>query len=84
MVISDGETWAGEQHAAQALLEYRRRGLTSDAKLIVINMVANRTKLSDPQDPGSLDIVGFEASTPVLMAGFLGARQQPAEDAEVA
>lgn len=72
VVISDGESWAGSVHASQALEEYRRKtGI--DAKLIVINMVANRTRVGDPTDPGTLDIVGFDASVPPLIAGFLGA-----------
>lgn len=72
VVITDGETWAGDQHAAQALVEYRQR-MGRDAKLIVINMVANRTSLKDPQDAGSLDVVGFDASVPTIINGFIGA-----------
>ena len=72
VVITDGETWAGDQHACQALMQYRR-ATGIDAKLIVINMVANRTSLCDPTDAGSLDVVGFDASVPTLIAGFLGA-----------
>lgn len=82
VVITDGETWAGNQHASQAIREYREKtGI--GAKLIVINMVANRTSLKDPEDDGSLDIVGFDASVPTLIAGFLGANAPVAtEDAE--
>jgi 60 kDa SS-A/Ro ribonucleoprotein len=72
VVITDGMTWAGDVHASQAIVEYRRK-TGVDAKLIVINMVAERTKLTDPQDAGSLDVVGFDASVPTVIAGFMGA-----------
>jgi 60 kDa SS-A/Ro ribonucleoprotein len=76
VVITDGETWAGDMHAAQALQQYRdKAGLP--AKLVVINMVANRTSLKDPQDLGSLDVVGFDASVPTLIAGFIGGPNAP-------
>lgn len=71
VVITDGETWAGDIHAAQAIKMYRQKS-GIDAKLIIINMVANRTRLTDVKDTGSLDIVGFDAAVPTLIAGFLG------------
>ena len=83
VVITDGETWAGDIHAAQAIKQYRQK-MGIDSKLIVINMVANRTRLGDPQDLGSLDVVGFDASVPTLIAGFLGAAPnvETSEDAD--
>jgi 60 kDa SS-A/Ro ribonucleoprotein len=70
VVITDGETWAGNQHSAQALEAYRQKsGLL--AKLVVINMVANRTSIADPTDLGSLDVVGFDASVPALISDFV-------------
>lgn len=85
VVITDGETWAGNMHASQSLNLYRQR-MGIDSKLIVINMVANRTRIADPQDAGSLDVVGFDASVPGLITEFLGAsaRESPAEDPEAA
>jgi 60 kDa SS-A/Ro ribonucleoprotein len=82
VVITDGETWAGNQHTSQALQDYRNKSGV-DSKLVVINMVANRTSLADPKDPGSLDVVGFDASVPAIISGFLGSNGQSAtEDAE--
>jgi 60 kDa SS-A/Ro ribonucleoprotein len=72
VVISDGESWAGSVHASQALVNYRQK-MGRDAKLVVINMVANKTRVGDPTDPGTLDVVGFDASVPTIIAGFLGA-----------
>ncbi len=72
VIITDGETWAGDKHASQALVGYRNK-FGIDAKLVVINMVANRTSLADPTDAGSLDVVGFDASVPTLINEFIGA-----------
>lgn len=83
VVITDGETWAGNIHASQALQQYRHK-MQRDSKLIVINMVANRISLGDPNDAGSLDVVGFDASVPTLIAGFLGANPTGNDDAEAA
>ena len=81
VVITDGETWAGDQHASQAIQQYRNKS-GRDAKLIVINMVANRTRVGDPADAGSLDIVGFDASVPALINGFIGAKAIASESDE--
>ena len=81
VVITDGETWAGDIHASQAIEQYRNK-FGIDSKLIVINMVANRTRLGDPKDAGSLDIVGFDASVPTLINGFLGADAAVSQDVE--
>lgn len=70
VVITDGETWAGNVHTSQAIGVYRR-ATGIDAKLIVMNMVANRTSLSDPTDAGSLDVVGFDAAVPQVIREFV-------------
>ncbi len=72
VIISDGESWAGSIHASQAIQQYRDKAHI-DAKLIVINMVANRTRVGDPTDPGTLDIIGFDAAVPTLINEFIGA-----------
>jgi 60 kDa SS-A/Ro ribonucleoprotein len=75
VVITDGETWAGTEATSQSLQRYRDvTGIAT--KLIVINMVANRTSLCDPVDGGSLDIVGFDSSVPTLINEFLGAKSE--------
>ena len=79
VVITDGETWAGDVHASQAIETYRR-STGIEAKLIVMNMVANRTRLTDPADAGSLDVVGFDASVPKIVADFVGARGTSVEE----
>jgi 60 kDa SS-A/Ro ribonucleoprotein len=41
------------------------------ARLIVVGMVANGFTIADPDDPGMLDVVGFDTSAPALMADFV-------------
>lgn len=81
VIISDGESWAGSVHASQAIQNYRQKA-GFDSKLIVINMVANRTSLGDPSDTGTLDVTGFDASVPTLISGFIGANAAVATEDE--
>jgi len=68
-VYTDSETWFGEIHPHQALNRYRRE-MGIDAKLIVVGMAANQFSIADPHDAGMLDIVGFDANAPAVMADF--------------
>ena len=69
VIYTDSETWAGDVHPAAALRRYRRAtGIA--ARLIVVGMVANRFTIADPRDPGMLDVVGFDTSTPEVIGGF--------------
>jgi 60 kDa SS-A/Ro ribonucleoprotein len=68
-VYTDNETWSGEIHPFQALKKYREKtGI--NAKLIVVGMAANPFTIADPNDVGMLDVVGFDASAPAVMANF--------------
>jgi len=69
VIYTDSETWAGDVHPAQALSDYRRAS-GIDARLIVVGMVSNGFSIADPADPGMLDVVGFDTSTPQLIAQF--------------
>lgn len=68
-VYTDSETWAGSIHPSQALREYRRQS-GINAKLVVVGMVSNGFSIADPNDPGMLDVVGFDTSTPNLISAF--------------
>jgi 60 kDa SS-A/Ro ribonucleoprotein len=69
VIYTDSETWAGEVHPAQALADYRRvSGI--DARLVVVGMVSNGFSIADPNDPGMLDVVGFDTATPQLISDF--------------
>lgn len=69
-VYTDNETWAGRIHPHQALKEYRTK-MTIPAKLIVNGMTATNFTIADPKDAGSLDVVGFDASTPSMISDFI-------------
>ena len=69
VVLTDSESWAGEVHASQALSEYRSAS-GIDARLVVVAMVANEFSVADPNDPGQLDVVGFDTATPQLISDF--------------
>jgi 60 kDa SS-A/Ro ribonucleoprotein len=69
VIYTDSETWAGDVHPVQALRAYRERtGIA--ARLVVVGMVSNGFSIADPNDPGMLDVVGFDTATPGVIAGF--------------
>ncbi|MBP7999212.1 MAG: TROVE domain-containing protein [Candidatus Promineifilaceae bacterium] len=70
IIYTDSETWAGNIHPTQALREYRQK-MGRPAKLIVVGMVSNGFSIADPDDAGMLDVVGFDAAAPQLMADFI-------------
>jgi 60 kDa SS-A/Ro ribonucleoprotein len=78
VVYTDSETWHGEVHPAEALRRYRRK-LGIEAKLVVVGMVSNGFTIADPDDPGMLDVVGFDTATPALMAAFARGRRDDEE-----
>jgi 60 kDa SS-A/Ro ribonucleoprotein len=70
VVYTDNETWGGKIHPIQALRVYRQTtGI--NAKLIVVGMTATQFTIADPSDSGMLDVVGFDASCPAIMADFI-------------
>ena len=70
VVMTDNETWAGSTHPVEALREYRR--LTGiPAKLVVVGMTSTGFSIADPNDGGMLDVVGFDAAAPAVIADFL-------------
>ena len=73
VVLTDSETWAGAIHPRDALRRYREEtGLA--AKLVVVAMVSNGFSIADPEDGGMLDVVGFDAAAPQLIADFAVSR----------
>lgn len=69
VIYTDNETWAGNIHPSQALRRYRER-MGIAAKLVVVAMASNGFSIADPEDPGMLDVVGFDAAAPQLIADF--------------
>ena len=69
VTLTDSETWAGDVHPVQALAEYRRAS-GIEARLVVVGVVSNGFSIADPNDPGMLDVVGFDTATPQLISDF--------------
>ncbi len=72
ITYTDSETWAGQIHPAQALRQYREQFVV-DAKAVVVGMISNGFTLADPNDRGMLDVVGFDATAPAVIADFVRA-----------
>lgn len=69
VIYTDNESWAGPIHVTQALDNYRQAtGLPT--RLIAVGMTATRYTVADPNDTGSMDVTGFDAAAPNLIAGF--------------
>lgn len=69
-VYTDNETYAGDIHPFQALKQYRA-ALNPEAKLIVVGLTATDVSIADPSDAGMLDVAGFDAAAPAMMADFV-------------
>lgn len=73
IVITDNETWAGSVHPHVALEQYRQ-ATGNDARLVVMAMVPTQFSIANPLDRGMLDVVGFDANAPKVVADFSAGR----------
>lgn len=71
-VYTDSETWAGNVHP-HAALDLYRQGTGRASKLIVCGTTATEFTIADPKDHGMLDVVGFSADCPAVLADFIRA-----------
>ena len=69
-IYTDNETWAGKTHPHVALEEYRRK-MSKQAKLVVVGMTATEFTVADPNDAGSMDVVGFDSAAPAVISDFV-------------
>ena len=69
VILTDSETWVGNIHPVAALEKYRKE-MGIPAKLVVVGMVSNGFSIADPSDGGMMDVVGFDAAAPALIADF--------------
>ena len=69
-IYTDNETYAPNIHPQVALEQYRK-ATGVDAKLIVVGMVANCLTIADPKDKSTLNLAGFDTSTPELISMFV-------------
>lgn len=68
IIYTDNETWSGRVKPMTALRSYRKNWGVPDAKLIVVGMTSTGFSIADPRDPGTLDVVGFDASVPQVIS----------------
>jgi hypothetical protein len=71
IVMTDSETFAGRVHPQVALESYRVKANKPNAKLIVVGMTANNLTIADPNDRNTLNLAGFDASMPEIIAMFV-------------
>lgn len=69
-VYTDSETWAGAIHPSQALKAYRH-GMGIEAREVIVGMASNEFSVADLNDKGMLDVVGFDANVPNVLADFI-------------
>ena len=69
VIVTDNETYWGRQHPHEALAEYRA-AMGIDAKLVVLATTSSNFTIALPDDPGMLDIAGFDLTVPQVIAGF--------------
>ena len=70
IVLTDNETYAPNEHPQSALVRYRQT-MGTETKLIVIGMTGNCFTIVDPTDRKTLNLAGFDTSTPEIASMFL-------------
>jgi 60 kDa SS-A/Ro ribonucleoprotein len=69
VIYTDNETNSGAMHPTKALAQYRKKtGIP--AKLVTVAATSTGFTIADPNDAGQLDVVGFDTSTPAVIADF--------------
>lgn len=69
IVMTDNEVNCGP-HPALVLREYRKR-FVPDARSVFVATAANGFTVNDPNDKFGLDVAGFDASVPPVIADFI-------------
>jgi hypothetical protein len=70
IIITDNETYAPNEHPQNALIRYREV-MGIQAKLIVLGMTGNCFTIVDPNDRNTLNLAGFDTSTPEIASMFM-------------
>lgn len=69
IVITDNDVNHGS-HPFQALKDYRKSS-GINAQFVVVGMSASEFSIADPNDPGMLDMVGFDTAAPEILRAFM-------------
>ncbi len=71
VIFTDNETNAGHSgHASEYLKKYRKM-FNRNSKMVVAGMTATDCSIADADDPGMLDVAGFDASMPQIVESFV-------------
>ena len=73
VILTDNETWYGKVHPKEALARYRK-ATGINARLVVVSLAGTEFSIADPNDPLSMDVVGFDTTTPALISDFIAGR----------
>lgn len=69
LVMTDNETNSGPAHAANVLAKFRKE-VNPKAKMVMAAMTATGKSITDPKDPLSLAIAGFDPGLPRIVQEF--------------
>lgn len=69
VICTDNEVNSGHGHVHEWLQKYREHS-GIDARLVVLATTATSFSVADPNDPGMLDIAGFDLATPRVLSEF--------------
>ncbi len=72
-ILTDGESWRGSVHPFQAMDLYRKH-VNPDARLSVVAMTATNHSVVAPWDDKAIDVSGFDAAVPQILADFAAGR----------
>lgn len=72
-LLTDGATWHGTIHPFEAMKLYRER-VNPDARLSVVAMTATNHSVVAPWDDKAIDVSGFDAAVPQILADFAAGR----------
>ena len=70
IVFTDDDTNFNKIKPSVALQNYRKK-MKLNTKLIVVGLASNEFSICDPSDNNSLEITGFDATTPLIINEFI-------------
>ena len=71
VVYTDSETWAGIGAPVEWLKKYRSKMNKPNAQLVVVAFTSTGFSIADPNDPGMLDVAGFDVNIAQILHSFI-------------
>lgn len=72
LILSDNQTWAGNDHASEALKTFRKQ-INRPVRMVNVQTSVNDTSITDPDDELSLEMAGFGPNIQSVASLFFGA-----------